>query len=136
MQSLNKKGAVLMPSGPSHDPGRMHLYVICTDLDQEGRQLIVSICSKINNLCDPACTVQAHEHSFLNKESYVFYRKAQIVDGSSLENGVAAKLFIPKEDVNGQTFLRITKGICTSIQTPKKIKKYFGCPEVKKDTAA
>ena len=130
MPALNKKGTVLIPSGPSHDPDRMHLHVILTDPDSDGCQLIVSICSKINNICDPTCTLQSHEYSFLKSESYVFYRKAEIVKQSALENGVAAKLLIQKDDINGQTFLRIAKGICTSIQTPKKIKRYFDCPEV------
>lgn len=129
MPGMQKKGTVLIPSGPSHDPGRMHLHVVCTDPDNDGCQLIVSICTKINNLCDPSCTLQPHEHPFLTKESYVLYRKAEVVQQSALTNGVAANLFVPKEDMNGQTFLRIAKGICTSIQTPRRIKKYFGCPE-------
>ena len=129
MAGLHKKGTVLIPSGPSHDPGKLHLQVICTDPDANGRQLLVSVCTKINNLCDAACTLQAHEHPILTKESYVFYRKAEIVQQSALANGVAAKLLFPKEDMNGQTFLRITKGICTSIHTPRKIKRYFGCAE-------
>lgn len=126
--ALQKKGTVLIPSGPSHDPNRKHLHVICTDPDDHGCQLIVSICTKINDLCDPACTLQAHEHDFLTRESYVLYRKATIVEQSALANGVAASIFVPREDMNGQTFLRISKGICASIHTPRRIKKYFGCP--------
>lgn len=125
---MHKKGTVLIPSGPSHDPNRKHLHVVCTDPDAKGDQLIVSICTKVNNLCDSACTIQSHEHPWLTKESYVFYRKAQIVAKTALDNGVSAKFFTVQADINGQTFLRITKGICASIQTPRKIKKYFGCP--------
>ena len=94
-----------------------------------GEQLVVSICKRINAMCDDACVLQPHEHPFLTQESYVFYRKAMIIAGSALTNGVAAKLFIPKEDVNGQVFLKVTKGICASRQTPRKIKTYFGCAE-------
>ena len=119
---------MLIPSGPSHDPDRLHLHVICTEPDSEEQQLLVSICTKINNLCDSACTVMVHEHPSLTRESYVLYRKAEIVKQSALANGVAANLLIPREDMNGQTFLRITKGLCLSAQTPRKIKQYFGCP--------
>ncbi|GAA0862467.1 hypothetical protein GCM10009115_09250 [Sphingopyxis soli] len=125
---MHKKGTVLIPSGPSHDPNRKHLHVVCTDPDANGEQLIVSICTKVNNLCDPACTIQPHEHSWLTKESYVFYRKAQIVPQAALANGIAGNHFTVKDDMNGQTFLRIANGICASIQTPRKIKKYIGCP--------
>jgi hypothetical protein len=120
---------MLIPSGPSHDPDRMHLHVVCSDPDADGNQLIVSVCTKINNLCDGTCLLQKHEHSFLKAESYVFYRKAEIVARTALENGVSANLFIPKDDMNGQTFLRVIKGICASPQTPRKIKRYFGCHE-------
>ncbi|APH54812.1 Hypothetical protein GbCGDNIH9_8580 [Granulibacter bethesdensis] len=104
----------------------MHLHIVCTDPD-DGYQLIVSICTRINNLCDPSCILQPHEHPFLTKESYVLYREAKLVQHSALTKGVAENRFILKEDMNGQTFLRITKGICTSIQTSRHIKKYFGC---------
>ena len=83
MPGMQKEGTVLIPSGPSHDPGRMHLHVVCTDPDNDGCQLIVSICTKINSLCDPSCTLQPHEHPFLTKESYVLYRNAEIVQQSA-----------------------------------------------------
>lgn len=122
-----KKGTLLIPSGPSHDSERKHLHVICTDCDNEGKQLIVSVSSKTNSPCDETCLLQIHEHEFLDRVSYVFYRKAKIVSQSSLVNGVEQNIFIPRDDMNGQTFLRIKSGICRSPQTPNKIKKYFGC---------
>lgn len=124
---MYKRGTLLIPSGPSSDVNRRHLHVICTDPDENGNQLIVSICTKINNLCDDACTLQEYEHPFLNHESYVFYRKAKIITSDALAKGVTERLFEPREDFNRQTFLRILKGICVSIQTPRKIKSFFGC---------
>lgn len=127
MSGPQKKGTILIPSGPTHDPNRMHLHVVCTDPDENGQQVIVPICTKINDLCDNTCTLQIHEHQFLRNESYVMYSKAQIVEQQSLVNGIASSLFTVKPPVNAQTFLRILNGICNSIQTPKKIKKYMGC---------
>jgi hypothetical protein len=127
MANFYKKGTLLIPSGPSHDADRMHLHVICTDPDTDGKQLIVSICTKTNAPYDSTCVLQKHEHTFLRHESYVLYRKANITDHAALINGVNANLFVPKDDVNGQVFLRITKGICASPQTSRKIKLYFGC---------
>lgn len=125
--NLLKKGSLLIPSGTFHDPDKKHLHIICTDPDKDGKQLIVSVSSRTNAPCDETCLLHPHEHAFLKRESYVFYSKAKIIEHSSLVNGVTARLFIPKDDVNGQTFLKITQGICNSIQTPKKIKEYFGC---------
>lgn len=36
--------------------------------------------------------------------------------------------------MNGQSFQKIVNGICRSKQTPKKVKKHLGCPDVDKDT--
>jgi len=123
-----KRGTVLIPSGPSHDPNRLHLFVICTDPCQGGMQVIVSIASRVNNLSDQTCVLQPHEHPFLTHESFVLYRYARIELQTKLVEGVTRGVFKPHQDVNGQTFLRILKGICGSPQTPRKVKKYAGCP--------
>jgi hypothetical protein len=126
--SAAKKGTVLIPTGPSHDPNRLHLFVICTAPCQEGKQVIVSIASRVNNLCDQTCILQPHEHAFLTRESYVLYRNARIELQTKLIEGVNRGVFVPHQDVNGQTFLRILKGICSSPQTSRRVKKYAGCP--------
>lgn len=132
---MQKKGTVLIPSGPSHDPDRLHLHVVCTEPDDGGMQLIVSISSLTNKFCDNACVLLAHEHAFLNRESYVFYRNARLVKKEALDNGVSSNLFKPHDSFNGQAFLKIMKGFCTSKQSPKKIKVYVGCPGWKPDAA-
>lgn len=60
----------------------------------------------------------------------MLYARAKIVSESSLTNGVAAKLMVIHDDMNGQTFLRVLKGVCRSPQTPRKLKKYLGCAEL------
>lgn len=124
-----------MPSGPKDDPDRLHLYVVCTDPDEDGDQLIVSISTRSNEFCDDACILQAHEHDFLRHESYVFYRKAKLAKAEALNNGVASKLFTPHADFNAQAFLKILKGFCNSLQCPRKIKKYLDCPKEDKASA-
>lgn len=122
-----RAGTLLIPSGPSHDLSRRHLYVVCTDPCENGDQLIVSVTTWTNNLCDGTCILQAHEHEWLTHQSYVFYRKARIEAARTLDNGVAQGIFEPRGEMNRQTFLRICNGICRSSQTPRKIKRYFGC---------
>lgn len=122
-----RAGTLLIPSGPAHDPDRHHLHVVCTDPCNDGKQLIVGINSWINDQCDAACILQAHEHQWLNRVSYVFYRKARIVDAIDLDNGVVQGVFTAHPAMNGQTFLRIRNGICLSAQTSLKIKAYYGC---------
>ena len=123
-----KKGTILIPSGPTHDPGRKHLFVICTDPCAEGRQAIISISTMTNLLCDQTCILQAHEHAFLTTASFVFYRKARVELQRSLVLGVERGLFAPQEPMNGQSFLRVVRGLCQSPQTPPAVKVYLGCP--------
>ncbi len=124
-----RKGTILIPSGPIRDPDRLHLFVICTDPCADGKQLIVPVSSKINDRCDLTCVLQPHEHSFLKHESFVFYKRARIEAHQALINGVTQNTFIPHDNMNGQTFLRIYNGICRSLETPRKIKLYIKCKD-------
>lgn len=125
--TVAKRGTILIPSGPPQDPGRLHLFVVCSDPCSEGKQVIVSVSTRVNSLCDPTCVLQPHEHRFLTKESFVFYRKASIESQSALSTGLQRGTFTSHDDMNAQSFLRIVKGICASPQTPRKVKKYIGC---------
>lgn len=122
-----RKGTILIPSGPSHDLARNHLFVICTDPCEKGLQLIVPISSKTNDLCDPTCVLQPHEHDFFVRESFVFYRKSRIELTETLVSGVQKNVFSPHIDMNAQTFLRVYNGICNSSETSRKVKSFIGC---------
>lgn len=124
----HKAGTLLIPSGPSHNQSLLHLHVICTDTCEMGKNLVVPVTTWINNLCDGTCKLGSHEHNFLQHPSYVLYRKASVQLASALQNGFQTGVFIPKENFNGQSFLRIRNGICTSPHTPRGVKVYFGCP--------
>lgn len=128
--AIAKKGTLLIVSGPKHDLERKHLHVVCNDPDGEGKVALVSICSVTGTSHDTTCILQEHEHAFLKHESFVLYARAKIVSESSLTNGVAANLMVIHDDMNGQTFLRVLKGVCRSPQTPRKVKKYLGCAEM------
>jgi hypothetical protein len=125
---IAKAGTLLIPSGPSHDPDRRHMFVVCNDTDAGGLNLIVPVTSWTNNLCDATCRLDAHEHGYLRHASYVLYRNARIEPAKALLDGLASKVFTPHDPVNGQVFLKVKNGVCRSPQTPRKIKVYFGCP--------
>lgn len=133
--AIAKKGTLLIVSGPKHDLERKHLHVICNDPDGDGNVALVSVCSVTGTNHDTTCVLQEHEHAFLKHESFVLYARAKIVSTSSLTNGITAKLMIMHDDMNGQAFLRVFKGVCRSPQTPRKIKKYLGCAELETEEA-
>lgn len=133
--AIAKKGTLLIVSGPKHDKDRKHLHVICNDPDGDGNVALVSICSVTDATHDTTCILQQHEHAFLKHESFVLYARAKIVSENSLANGVEAKLMSMHDDMNGQTFLRVFKGVCRSPHTPRKVKKYLGCAEMDAEEA-
>lgn len=123
--NLLKRGTLLIPSGPTHDPDRLHLHIICTDPDDHGRQLVVSCNSIKSDRFDRTCLLYAYEHPNISHPSYIAYRHADIVTHERLIVGVRREYFHPKKDLNSQTFLRVTKGIVTSPETTPRIKNFF-----------
>lgn len=122
-----KKGTLLIPSGPTDDPDRLHLFVICTDECPNGYFLIVPISTLINNLCDTTCVLQEYEHQFLKHQSYALYRFSRIEHRNTITNGINQSAFKIMDDMNGQTFARVRNGICKSPHTPRRIRVYAGC---------
>ncbi|RDE05571.1 hypothetical protein [Sphingomonas aracearum] len=130
-----KRGTLLIISGPAHDPDRKHLHVVCNDPDEHGNVLVVGVCSVTAAPHDATCILQAHEHEWLHHLSYVFYARARVVSEASLDAGVAQRLMEVRDDVNGQTFLRVKNGICRSPFTPRKVKQYAGCADEQPEAA-
>lgn len=123
--NLYRRGTLLIPSGPVNDPDRPHLHIICTDPDDNGDQVVVSVCSKRNPTDDPTCILQKYEHRWLRREYFVDYRFSKKWAGEKLERGVEANLFQPDADLNLQTFLRVLRGILASPNTPPLLKAYY-----------
>lgn len=122
-----KAGSVLIPSGTYHDPTKKHLFIICTDECAEGKFLLVPVSTWINDLCDSTCRLSIGDHPFIIRDSYVFYRKSRIEARAVLEAGVQKALFVVRQDVNASLLERVRSGVCASIQTPRGVKRYFGC---------
>jgi len=123
-----ERGTILIPSGPSTDPDRKHLFVICTEPCEKGHQVLVPITNWTNHLCDGTCILKPGVHAFVHKESYILYRKATIYEYDVLCKGVEEGLLIPKDPCDEEPFLRVKNGLCLSPHTPRKIKIYLKCP--------
>lgn len=124
---IAKAGTLLIPSGPSNNPNLRHLHVVCTDPCAKGLQLILSVTSWTNNLCDGTCILYAGDHDWIQHQSWIMYRKARLEMSSTLENGIDLGVFVPRKPVSAELFDRIAGGICASPHTPRKIKAYYGC---------
>ena len=127
MTSLNffRKGTLLIPSGPDYDLDRMHLHVICTNPDATGEQIVVSIGTHEPGM-DATCILLKGAHECLKKpQSSVDYLFTRLISHQRLKEGVRQEEYVPKEDMKGQDFLRICKGIERSPRTSQKMKDAY-----------
>lgn len=122
-----RAGTLLIPSGPDENPGLRHLHIVCTDPCPNGTQLIVSVSTWRNDLCDSTCILEQVDHPWLTHKSWVMYRAAKVESAATLENGVQQNMFTVQGDMAGDILERVLKGICGSQHTKRGIKKYFGC---------
>lgn len=116
---------MLIPSGPVDRPGMRHLHIVCTDPCVESKQLVVSVTTWRNNLCDDTCLLDEEDHPWLKHKSWVMYRAARIETALTLDNGVGEGLFTVCDPVNHDVFGRVLRGICASPHTKTGIKRYF-----------
>ncbi|MFZ1813803.1 MAG: hypothetical protein WBO55_03000 [Rhizobiaceae bacterium] len=113
-----------MPSGTYHNPNQKHLFVVCTDPDNAGNVLIVSISSWKSHLCDATCKLENGCHPFIAQESYVLYRKSRVEPASAIEKGIRTGTLVQKDDFGAELVGRMLSGVLASKQTPWKISKY------------
>jgi hypothetical protein len=129
VEKVQRCHALLMPSGTYHEPDRKHLFIVCTDKCKEGNHILVSITGWTNHLCDDTTRLKAGDHPFLYKDSYVFYRKARIESSTLLQSGIESGDFELHDTlISDEWVKKIMEGICSSIHTPRKVKKYANCP--------
>lgn len=125
-----RRATLLVPSGPAHDVNRHHLHIVLNDpaLDKDGqtRVLIVSVTSiPTSQNYDSSCTLFPGEHPFVNKHSYVLYRKALLADPVDLENKVKTGEFIAKPLLDKKAFGYVIDGLIDSPYTTPAILKFF-----------
>jgi len=124
---LPGKGCTLLiPSRTLLDPDGRHLFVVLTNRCDGGQHLLVSISSvKPNRGHDPTCILEAGEHPWVNRQSYVLYAKVRQVPHVGLIKCVKSGLYIPKENCDEAALKKICAGITESPMTPRWAKEYF-----------
>lgn len=125
--TLYKRRTILIPSGPSHDPERLHLCIICSDPCSKKMISVVPISTYTNDKCDQTCIINTNDHKFVRHKSYVLYRNARIIGCNEVLRGINEGKFTTHDNMNAQTFLRISNGMCRSEYTPRKVKIYLNC---------
>lgn len=126
-----RKATILMPSGPSHNPGQNHLFVVLTDPtinDQDSlNSVLLSGISSIHPSVryDNSCVLRVGDHVFLRHDSFVFYRHARIEPVDHLIRGVNNGRLIPMEPMRDDVFTRVCAGLLASPDTIPRIKRFY-----------
>ena len=123
---MEKGSAFLKQSGTPDDPERMHLFVVLTPPCNNNHQLIVPICSiKEGIFHDPSCILDVGDNAFIQRPSYVLYRRIDKIHKDHLDQRISNKTYIHKENVSDQVLEKIKAGIMTSSLIPRWAKKEF-----------
>lgn len=127
MWSAKKGATLLIPSGPAHDPDRMHMHVVLTDpIEATGDVLIVCMCSiPASNLYDSSCTLFPGEHPFIQKNSYIDYGRCHIVSAARLQQKVVDKEYVAKGDLASKRFDDVMVGFADSPHVAPKFRRFM-----------
>ncbi len=122
-----KRATVLIPSGPAHDPSRMHLFILLTDpVTDRHLVLFVSVSSvKFGCWHDPTCLLEVGDHPFIKMTSWVDYRTTEIEEAQKILNGLRAGLFVPMGTIDPSVFLRICEGLMFSNHVKPKFREFY-----------
>ena len=95
--------------------GGPHLNVVLHGVEPDGLHLLAPISSvKEGRFTDRACVLEAGDHEFLKRESYVVYAKMHEIRTRHIVRMVVAKIYEPKGLLSGDVFARVVNGVFKS----------------------
>lgn len=99
-----------------------HLCIIlCHDTEPPEQCVIVNITS---DAYDTTCTLDIGDHPFIERASYIWYRKAVITEVSKIEAGVRAGVVTRDQDISPGILRKLQQGALQSPGTSNEIKEF------------
>ena len=126
-----RRAALLVPSGPAHDPDQKHLFILLNDPAQvlayeDKHSLLVGITTIHADIPhDSACELHPGDHPFIRHRSCVFYAQARIEISQKLIDGVKRGIFMPQGMLAGDIFARVCHGLTLSRFTIPKVLAFY-----------
>ena len=121
-----RKGILLIPTGPCY-----HLHIICNDpvfypFKIKECVLVVNISTVDPRIdYDETCLLNVGDHPFIKHESYVYYRKADILGAGSIARSVADGTFSTHAPFDDPVFNRVLAGFTASKEVHLKIRRFY-----------
>jgi len=114
------RATLLIASGPDHDPGRKHLFVLLTSgLGEQEEVLLVNLQSIDPEVAhDGACTLQVGDHPFVRHPSFMRYDQCRKVAAEKLTAAVADGRMVARDPMSPEVYDRICAGLHDSAHTP------------------
>jgi hypothetical protein len=126
-----RRAALLVPSGPAHDPDQKHLFILLNDPAQvpgyeDKHSLLVGVTTIHAAIPhDPACELFPGDHPFIRHKSCVFYAQARIELSQKLIDGVKRGIFSPQGMLAEDIFARVCHGLTLSRATTPKVLAFY-----------
>lgn len=114
--------SLLIETGPA-----LHLHIVCSDPDDfysfpPASCLVVNVSSVVPK-CDMTCVLRPGEHPFLINDSFVYFRKASLMQASSLEHYVHQDVYKEQPSVDLAIVKRIVANFDVSDHTPEDMRE-------------
>lgn len=108
--------------------GEKHPYFILNDpfhIEEYGRHSCVIVnASTPGVVYDNTCMLQANCHPFITHESFVFFARARVRQGTDLEKLVANRTYVPGPDADLKLIKRIVSFMHTAPELADEMKEY------------
>ena len=124
-----KKVTLLIPSSPDNLRDVKHLFIILTNppsSEKQAKVLLVNVSTVYNNhVFDDACIIEAGEHPFIKRRSFIDYRYARIEEASMLIKKVKSGEFIAHESMSEGLYTKIVNGLFKSKFIATKFQEFY-----------
>ncbi|CDH21877.1 conserved hypothetical protein [Xenorhabdus bovienii str. kraussei Quebec] len=121
-----KKGTIMLLTG-----AKEHLFFICSDpvlYPQLTKEcfLAVNLTTIYSDIeYDNTCILSVGDHPFVNHDSYILYKKAEILGVDTVTSQVIAGDIRVSEPCRNDVFDRILNGFNTSPHVKPKVRKFY-----------
>ncbi len=120
----------LIPSGPDGS----HLFFLILGPAQlvgygsTPQIILVSLCSVHDGVpYDPACVLEAGDHPFIQRKSYIAYRHMRVDSEAHVDAMLEKGVWQSHVDCTPSVMQQIIGNVCASKLAPREFKRLFGC---------
>lgn len=102
-----------------------HLWVVISDPTLNNNEVVIVNVTTWRDraifLNDASCILEAGEHPFIDKKSYVYYGEAKLTSESSIRKALVGGVLTVADDCTSELLGKILLGAAQSPHTPIKI---------------